>query len=137
MAGALALAVATLTLRGASAGGGLLMVVGLQMLVGAAALAPVALLGESLASVRWTPSLGLAFLYITLVPGLTATLIWFALVRRIGAGPASAFHFLNPALGVGIAALALGERATWIDAAGVAVVTAGIACVQIAARRRA
>lgn len=135
VAGALALAVATLVLRGASAGGNLLMVVGLQMLVGAAALAPVALLTESVASVRWTPSLGLAFLYITLVPGLIATLVWFSLVRRIGAGPASAFHFLNPALGVGIAALVLGEPATWLDAAGVAVVTAGIACVQMAARR--
>jgi drug/metabolite transporter (DMT)-like permease len=137
VAGALALAVATLVLRGASAGGNLLMVVGLQMLVGAVALAPVAALGESVEHVRWTVSLGLAFLYITLVPGLIATLVWFALVRRIGAGPASAFHFLNPALGVGIAALVLGEPATWLDAAGVAVVTAGIACVQIAARRSA
>jgi drug/metabolite transporter (DMT)-like permease len=134
--GALALAVATLALRGASAGGGLLMVVGLQMLVGAAALAPIGFATESLSQVRWTASLGLAFLYIALVPGLIATLIWFALVRRIGAGPASAFHFLNPALGVGIAALVLGEPATPTDAAGVAVATAGIALVQIAARRR-
>ncbi|WP_333832832.1 DMT family transporter [Rubrimonas sp.] len=133
--GALALAVATLSLRGASAGGGLLMVVGLQMLVGAAALAPVALALETTEAVRWTPRLGLAFVYIALVPGIAATLLWFGLVRRIGAGPASAFHFLNPALGVGIAALALGEPATWVDAAGVAVVTVGIACVQIAARR--
>ena len=42
--GATALAVATLSVRGASAGGNLLMVVGLQMLVGSAALAVVALL---------------------------------------------------------------------------------------------
>lgn len=132
--GAAALAVATLSLRGIAAGGNLLMAVGLQMLVGAAALAPVAAIFEDPEAIRWTMPLGLAFAYTTFVPGLTATLVWFALVRRIGAVRASAFHFLNPALGVGIAAAMLGEAFGWRDAAGVAVTTVGILLVQTAKR---
>jgi drug/metabolite transporter (DMT)-like permease len=134
--GATALAVATLSVRGASAGGNLLMVVGLQMLVGSAALAVVALLTEPLA---FTPTLRLAtaFAYQILVPGLAATLIWFHLIGRIGAVKASAFHFLNPFFGVGIAALLLGETITGLDMIGVAIAAGGILAVQLARIRGA
>lgn len=129
--GATALAVATLSVRGASAGGNLLMVVGLQMLVGSAALALVALAVEPLA---FTPTLrlGLAFAYQILIPGLAATLIWFYLIGRIGAVKASAFHFLNPFFGVLIAALLLGEAVSLLDMIGVAIAAAGILAVQMA-----
>jgi drug/metabolite transporter (DMT)-like permease len=126
-----ALAFATLALRGASAGGNVLMVVGLQMLVGAAALAPVALLLET-PEVRWSPALVAAFLYTVFVPGLLATWVWFVLVRRIGAVKAAAFHFLNPFFGVAIAALILGERLGPWDVVGVAVVMGAILAVQLA-----
>ena len=137
VAGLLALAVATLTVRGVSADGGLLMVVGLQMLVGAATLAPVALALEDPATIRPTLSLGLAFLYTAFIPGVLATVIWFRLVARIGPTRAAAFHFLNPALGVAIAAALLGERIGLTDLAGVAIVTAGIAAVQLSRARTA
>ena len=65
------------------------------------------------------------------MPGIVATVIWFALVDRIGATRASAFHFLNPFFGVATAALVLGETLTIVDAVGVAVVMAGILAVQI------
>ena len=133
--GLLALSVATLLLRGTAAGEGLLMIVGLQMLVGAVTLLPVGLLFESVAAVNPTPSLGFAFAYIVLMPGVIATLIWFALVNRIGATAASAFHFLNPAFGVAIAALLLGEPLTAMDGVGVAIVTAAIAAVQVSRAR--
>lgn len=128
--GATGLAIATLTVRGASAGGNLLMVVGLQMLVGAAALALVAV---ALETPRLTPtlSLGLAFAYQILVPGLAATLIWFHLVGRVGAVKASAFHFLNPFFGVTIAALLLGEQISGLDMIGVAIAASGILAVQL------
>ncbi len=129
--GATALAVATLTVRGASAGGNLLMVVGLQMLVGSAALVLVAMAMEPL-HVTLTPRLAAAFAYQILVPGLTATLIWFSLVGRIGAVKASAFHFLNPFFGVLIASVLLGEHISPLDMLGVAVATAGILAVQMA-----
>ena len=129
--GATALAVATLSVRGASAGGNLLMVVGLQMLVGSAALAVVALMIEPI-EVTPTLRLALAFAYQILVPGLAATLIWFHLIGRIGAVKASAFHFLNPFFGVVIAALLLGEAVTGLDMIGVAIAAGGILAVQLA-----
>ncbi len=96
--GMVALAVATLTVRTATSGGNLLMIVGMQMLVGAAVLGVIAL-GTETWEVTWTPRLGLAFAYTTLVPGLLATWVWFRLVGRIGAVRAATFHFLNPFFG--------------------------------------
>lgn len=128
---AIALAIATLSVRTASGGGNLLMVVGLQMLVGAIALAPFAAALEPF-EVNWNPTLLFAFAYTTLVPGLAATWIWFELVKRIGAVRAATFHFLNPFFGVAIAAVLLGERLGWLDVIGVAIVTVGILAVQLA-----
>ena len=104
--GVVALTVATLSVRGASSGGNLLMVVGYQMWVGGAALLLVGLISETW-EVRYSGTLLLAFVYTTLVPGLAATWIWFALVERIGATRAATFHFLNPFFGVAIAAVLL------------------------------
>lgn len=128
--GVLALTFATLSVRGASSGGNLLMIVGLQMLVGSAALWPAALALETW-EVTWSARLVLAFAYTTLVPGLLATWVWFLLVGRIGAVRAATFHFLNPAFGVLIAAALLGEGLSLWDALGVAVVAAGILAVQL------
>lgn len=127
---ALALAVATRLVRGASAGGNLLMIVGLQMWVGAAALALVAGLVEA-PRFDATPRLILALGYQILVPGLAATLLWFALVRRVGAVRAATFHFLNPFFGVAIAAALLGEQVEPLDVLGVAIAMAGILAVQL------
>lgn len=133
--GATALAVATLTVRAVSAGGNLLMVVGLQMWVGALSLAVVAAVTEPLTA-RLTLPLILAFLYQLFVPGLAATLLWFALVRRIGAVRASTFHFLNPFFGVTIAAVLLGEHISLTDVAGVLIAMAGILAVQMSRSSR-
>ena len=128
-----ALAFATLALRGTGTGDNVLMVVGLQMLVGAAALAPLALVLET-PEVRWSGVLVAAFVYTTLVPGLLATWVWFRLVRRIGAVRAATFHFLNPFFGVAIAWALLGERLGPLDLLGVVVVMAGILAVQLSRR---
>ncbi|MDJ0640195.1 MAG: DMT family transporter [Paracoccaceae bacterium] len=134
--GALALTFATLAVRGASSGGNMIMVVGIQMLIGSAALAGPALLFETW-SVNWSPVVGLAFAYTVLVPGLIATLIWFWLVARIGATRAATFHFLNPVFGVAIAAALLGESVGPLDAVGVLIITLGILAVQVSKTRRA
>lgn len=128
--GVLALALATLAVRGASSGGNLLMIVGLQMFVGAAILGVVALATEPVA-VHWSLRLVLAFLYTTLVPGLLATWVWFRLVNRIGAVRAATFHFLNPFFGVLVAAALLGERIGPMDILGVAIIAGGILAVQL------
>lgn len=135
--GALGLAVATLTLRSASGGKtglpALLMVVGLQMLAGAVALALVAAAIEPF-RLTHTPELAAAFAYQIAIPGLAATVLWFALVRRIGPTRAATFHFLNPAFGTAIAALLLGERLGPLDLIGAAVVAGGILAVQLSRR---
>ena len=128
--GVLALSAATLLVRGFSAGGNLLMIVGLQMLVGSALLLPVAWFSETW-TVNWTLPLGIAFLYTTLIPGLLATFVWFKLVERIGATRAAAFHFLNPFLGVAVASLLLREHLGPRDMLGVAVIMGGILAVQL------
>ena len=128
--GAAALAVATLTVRGVASGGNLLMIVGLQMLVGSVVLGLVSAMFETV-SVRWSPAFLAAFAYQIVVPGLMATLIWFALVGRIGSTRAATFHFLNPFFGVAIAAALLGEQVRPLDLVGVAIAMAGILAVQM------
>lgn len=133
--GVVALTIATLSVHGATSGGNFLMIVGLQMLVGCAALALATAVFET---PRLTASWPLvaAFTYTTLVPGLAATFVWFWLVNRIGATRAATFHFLNPFLGVAIAALLLGETLGPLDLIGVAVIALGILAVQLSRQQK-
>ena len=132
--GVISLTVATLAMRGASAGGNFLMVVGLQMLVGSAVLAVPAILLEPF-SINWNLRLIAAFTYTTLVPGLAATLVWFMLVDRIGTVKAATFHFLNPFFGVAIAAMFLSEKLGPLDLVGVIIITGGILAVQLSKQK--
>lgn len=134
--GVVALMVATLAVRKASAGGtNLMVIIGLQMFVGAATLLPIALLTESWV-VTWSWPLVIAFAYTTIGPGLLATWIWFILVARIGATRAATFHFLNPFFGVAVAAVLLGESLGPTDIIGVAIIAAGILAVQMSRVKR-
>jgi len=131
--GVTALAIATLVVRGASSGGNVLMIVGLQMLVGSAALfIPAMALETWHVELNWP--LVLAFFYTTLVPGLAATWVWFLLVGRIGGTRAATYHFLNPFFGVIVAAVVLNESLSLRDFIGVAIITAGILAVQLSRR---
>ena len=125
------LTIATMTMRGASSGGNLLMIVGLQMLVGSVLLAVPGFLFEQ-PTVVLSSNLIIAFSYTVFMPGLVATFIWFWLVGRIGAVKAATFHFLNPFFGVAIAAIFLGESLRFSDVIGVIVIMAGILAVQLA-----
>jgi drug/metabolite transporter (DMT)-like permease len=127
--GVVALTLATMAVRGATSGGNVLMIVGLQMLIGAAVLTVPAAFEDHAVTLSW--QLFVAFAYTTIFPGLVATFVWFQLVRRIGATRAATFHFLNPFFGVAIAALLLGERLGPLDIAGVAVIAGGILAVQL------
>jgi drug/metabolite transporter (DMT)-like permease len=132
---AIALTVATLSMRNLSSGGNLLMVVGLQMLVGAAILAVISA-GTETINVTLSAPLIIAFIYTTLAPGLFATWIWFKLVERIGAVRAATFHFLNPFFGVAIAAAILGEKLGLYDIIGVTIISVGILAVQLSRQRK-
>ena len=132
--GAFALAIATLSVRGASSGGNVMMIVGLQMFVGSACLAVVSGLTEEMhLTLNW--QLVVAFVYTTAVPGLLATWVWFTLVNQIGAVKAATFHFLNPFFGVLVAAVVLGEKMGAWDVIGVAIVAAGILAVQLSKQK--
>jgi len=127
--GVLALTVATLSVKSASTGGNLFMVVGLQMLVGSAALTIPAIALETW-NVVWNTKALLALAYTIVVPGIIATYIWSLLVERIGATKAATFHFLNPFFGVAIAAMLLDEKLSYYDMIGVVIIMLGIFTVQ-------
>ena len=132
--GAAALTIATLSVRGASAGGSVMMIVGLQMIVGSICLGFVSLVFEDM-TVTWGWPFVLAFIYTTLVPGLLATFIWFKLVNRVGAIKAATFHFLNPFFGVVIANIILDEALSSRDFIGVFIITCGILAVQLSKQK--
>ena len=131
--GALALTAATLAVRGAG-GGNMLTVVSLQMLVGALVLLPAA----AFEPWHFTPSarLWVAAAFLIFGSSLFGTWLWFRLVLRVGAVKAATFHFLNPAFGVGVAALTLGEAVGADDIIGTAIVAAGILAVQLSRQRQ-
>ena len=110
----------------------MMMIVGLQMAVGAAALLPFAAIMEAGRSVQWSWALIWSFLYTVLAPGIGATWLWFLLVNRVGAVRAATFHFLSPIFGVAIAAALLSERFGASDVIGAVIVAAGILMVQLA-----
>lgn len=128
--GVLSLTVATMAVMGAASGGNVLMIVGLQMLVGSAILTVPAVALETW-DVTWNWQLVVAFAYTTLVPGLLATWVWFTLVGRIGALKASVFHFLNPFFGVAVASVLLGEALGRWDVIGVIIIAGSILVVQL------
>ncbi len=129
IAGVLALTLATLMVRTLATSGNVMMMVGLQMLVGAVVLTPFGLTFEAW-EVTWSASMITAFLYTLLFPGLVATWIWFKLLSQIGATKAATFHFLNPFFGVVVAWFLLGESITSVDVIGVALIMVAILAVQ-------
>jgi drug/metabolite transporter (DMT)-like permease len=135
--GVAALAGATLYVgRVMSLNKNVVMIVGLQMLVGSITLFPFSLIFETW-YIEWSTIFILAFLYTTLVPGLLGTIIWFLLVKRVGPVRAATFHFLNPFFGVLVAALILSEPLSMRDAVGVTIIMAGILLVQLSRKKMA
>ncbi|WP_017998647.1 DMT family transporter [Paracoccus sp. N5] len=132
LGGVVALTFATLAARGAGGSRNMMMIVGLQMAVGAAALLVPAALLEWGRPVLWSGTLVWSFVYTVIAPGIGATWLWFLLVNRVGAVRAATFHFLSPLFGVAIAAALLGERFGASDVLGAGIVAAGILMVQLA-----
>ena len=129
-AGVIAFTFATISVRNAASSGNVLMIVGLQMIIGGVTLALISLLIESW-TINWSIKVFFAFAYTTIVPGLIATWIWFKLLDRIGTTRASTFHFLNPFFGILIATNILDEALSLNDYIGAAIISIGILAVQI------
>ncbi len=128
--GAIALAIATIVVnKTATKGKNILMIVGIQMLIGSITLFPLALLIEEWFIIPTLPFF-ISFTYTTIFPGLVATVIWLKLVGRIGPNRASSYHFLNPFFGVATAAIFLAENINAFDLFGVCIISLGIIMIQ-------
>ena len=112
----------------------LLMIVGLQMFVGFILLLPLTIMFEKWL-INWSMIFIISFVYQILMPGVLGTLIWFLLVKRIGATKSAAFHFLNPFFGILIAAAILTEPISLKDGIAVVIIMSGILAVQISRRK--
>ena len=124
--GATALAVATLLVKNTiSKTTQILRVVSIQMLVGGLPLIFLSLIFETW-EITFSTSFIIAFFYTCFFPGLLATIVWFNLVRKEGAIRASAFHFLNPPMGVLIASLVLAESIKPLDIFGIIILMIAI-----------
>lgn len=100
-------------------------------------LLPVALALEDFGAIRWNATFFLTQAYMILVVSILGLILWFRLIREAGAGPASAFHFLNPAFALGLAFLILGEPVVASDLVGLVPIAVGILMVTGAGARRA
>lgn len=74
-----------------------------------------------------SPAGGAAVLYSAIGSLLLAYWGWSYVVQRMGAGRAGATMHLMPAIGVGLAALFLGEYPRWFHFAGIALILSGVA----------
>ena len=129
--GAVGLSAATLSVGRAGGSRNMMMIVGLQMVVGAVILLIPAALLEWGRPIAWSGQVVAAFLYTVLLPSVAATWVWLLLVERIGPVRAATYHFLSPFFGVVIAAALLGERFGLSDLLGALIVAAGILMVHL------
>jgi drug/metabolite transporter (DMT)-like permease len=102
----------------------------LQLLAAGLVLLPLAMLLEGTPHVRWSWELVTSFWYVVLVMSLGASLLWFWLLTHGEASRVSAYYFLTPVFGLGLAALLLHEPVGVRDLGGLVAIALGISLVQ-------
>lgn len=107
----------------------LLIINGVQVLVGGMALLPIALFSEKVSDIRFDHNFILALTYLVVFVSMGGTLLWFWLLREGTASAASSWHFLNPALGMFFGWVVLGEKTVWSDYLGLVPIVIGILLV--------
>jgi drug/metabolite transporter (DMT)-like permease len=108
----------------------------IQLGASALVLVPVAWVAEGTPRLPLTLSFLGSLAYLVLLLSIGASFVWFWLLRHGEASRVSAFYFLTPIFGLGLGALILHERVTWVDGIGLAAVAFGILLVQTASRSR-
>ncbi|BBC74454.1 permease [Altererythrobacter sp. B11] len=107
-------------------------------LVGVVVLAPFAAWEWSVGrEVRWSPSVGLAFLYVAVLPSTVSYFIYNHAAHVVGPARAGQAITLMPLFGAFLSTLLLGERLHPYHFAGMAFIVAGIAIGILAARKQA
>ncbi|HXW77609.1 MAG TPA: DMT family transporter, partial [Candidatus Eremiobacteraceae bacterium] len=95
------------------------MTTALQLLAASLAVLPFAALTEGAPHAHWGLPIVLAFLFLVLAMSIGGSLLWFWLLERGEASRVSAYYFLSPVFGLGIASL-FGEPLSWHDLGGLA-----------------
>lgn len=101
----------------------------LQLLLAGLYFLPVALLTESVDSIRWTPGFLWSMAWIIGPVSIGAYLLWFRMLDTVSASAASAWHFLNPPLGLAMGLVLLDEQVQITDLLGILPIALGIALV--------
>lgn len=101
----------------------------IQTLASGVALLPIALLFEDWGAIVFNHVFFLSTGYLAIMLSIIALVIWFRMIQIAGAGPASAFHFLNPGLGMVFGYLILSEPLAWLDLIGLIPIVIGIILV--------
>ncbi len=96
-----------------------------QMVWGALALGAVAALGEL--HVRWTPSFVFAIAFLGVGASALAWSLWLLVLSRLPAGVAGLGSLSVPVVGLGLAAVQLGELPSDRELAGIACIVAALA----------
>jgi drug/metabolite transporter (DMT)-like permease len=86
--------------------------------------------GESLAAIRLTPVAGLSLVYLGLVTGAGAFLIYFTLLDRLGPSQVNLIGYLEPAAATVLSWLVLGQLIDLLTALGFAAIIIGFVCIQ-------
>jgi drug/metabolite transporter (DMT)-like permease len=130
LAGVIASVLSTIVFKKYCSGRQVQMTTALQLLCAAVVLFPMACVFEGLPHAHWSPRLVASFAYVVLVMSVGGSLLWFWLLERGEASRVSAFYFLTPVFGLGIAFALLGEPVGVRDLGGLAAIVCGIALVQ-------
>jgi len=86
--------------------------------------------GESLSPADWSPTLWLLLAMIVAVPTFAAVVLYLQGLRVLGAPRAAIASTAEPVFTIALAAVALGERLTPVQALGALMVVAGIALAE-------
>jgi drug/metabolite transporter (DMT)-like permease len=105
------------------------MTTALQLLAACIAILPFAIVFDGTPHAHWGAPLIVSFAYVVVVMSVGASLLWFWLLEQGEASRVTAFYFLSPVFGLGIAAI-FGEALTVRDLAGLIAIACGIAIVQ-------
>ncbi len=105
------------------------MTTALQLLAAGVAVLPFAIVFDGAPHATWGVPLIVSFAYVVVVMSVGASLLWFWLLEAGEASRVTAFYFLSPVFGLGIAAL-FGEALTMRDLVGLIAIACGIAIVQ-------
>jgi drug/metabolite transporter (DMT)-like permease len=108
----------------------LVVITGVQLLIASIVLLVPSLILEPVGAVKWDMNFLIAISYLAIGVSCGAMIIWFYLLRAGGASRASTFLFLNPVLGIFLAALLLNEPLRGKDFVGGFGVALGIYLAQ-------